>query len=220
MGLPVACPGGVDELKKEQFAFLAGGLVLGIALGFGGYHAWFARPGTAAPSDREESTSPMGPSVMGGAAPMSIPQAPAPAAGGGAPMAQVLNALKKRLQDNPKDLDAAMQLAHLHHDAGMWQQAIPFYERALEIQPGNPDVLTDLGICHQELREFDKALELFAKASTADALHWQSLYNTVVVSLQIQDVARAKEALARLEKVNPQAPNLASLRSTVDRFGR
>lgn len=220
MGHPVACPGGVDELRQEQVAFLAGGVVLGLALGFGGYHAWFARPGTPGAQAREEATSPMGPSVMGGAAPMTIPQAPAAGGGGGAPMAQVLNALKKRLQDDPKDLDAAMQLAHLHHDAGMWQQAVPFYERALEIRPGDPDLLTDLGICHQELQDYARALDLFSQASKASASHWQSLYNTVVVSLRVQDTARAKEALARLEQVNPQAPNLASLRSTVERLGR
>ncbi|HEX6851837.1 MAG TPA: tetratricopeptide repeat protein [Candidatus Polarisedimenticolaceae bacterium] len=203
-------------MKQEQVAFLAGGLVLGIALGFGGYHAWYARPGTPAAQPREDSTSPMGPSAMGGAPPMTMPPPAAPSAGGGAPMVQVVNTLKKRLQDDPKDLDAAMQLAHLHHDAGMWQQAIPFYERALEIRPGDPDLLTDLGICHQELKAFDKALDLFGRASKASASHWQSLYNTVVVGLQVGDLPRAREALTRLEQVNPQAPNLASLRTAVE----
>ena len=200
-------------MKKEHLAFLLGGLVFGLVLGFGAYHAWSRRPG-AEVGGREVATSPMGPSAMGGSAPVSVPPGAPP---GGAPMGQVLNALKQRLQNDPKDLDAATQLAHLHHDAGMWQQAIPFYERALEIQPGNPDLMTDLGICYQELAQYDRAIELFGKASASSASHWQSLYNTVIVALQSGKVGLAKEALGRLEQVNPQAPNLAALRSAVEK---
>lgn len=199
-------------MKKEQLAFLAGGLALGFVLGFGSYHAWSSRPGHE-DGAREVATSPMGPSAMGGTPPMAAPPAASPT--GGAPMVQVVNDLKKRLQADPKDLDAATQLAHLHHDAGMWAQAVPFYERALELRPGDPDLLTDLGICKQELGDFDAALELFTRASKGSASHWPSLYNTVVVGLKTGKLDVAKEALSRLEQVNPQAPHLASLRSAV-----
>ena len=124
-----------------------------------------------------------------------------------------INALKKRLQDDPRDAKAAVRLANLYQDVRMFEQAIAFYQRALEVTPADPNVLTDKGICHEELGQYDDALALFKRAQAADPNHWQSLYNIVVVSgFYLDRAEEAQSALARLERLNPDAPNLAALR--------
>jgi tetratricopeptide (TPR) repeat protein len=187
-------------MNREHAAHLAGGLAFGILVGFGLYHAVATRPRldlAAAPVS--EPAAPQGP-----ASPTQMP-----AGGAGAPMVAEVNRLKRILQDDPDNVEAALRLANLHHDAGMWPQAAGYYERVKVHRPDDPDLLTDLGVCYRGMREYDRALEQFAAAHHADPRHWQSLFNTVVVA--VFDVGRldlAQQALASIEAIDPPPAGL------------
>jgi tetratricopeptide (TPR) repeat protein len=199
-------------LKKDHLAFLLGGLAFGFLLGFALFRAIETRPGNAAAASGEtEIPAPMGPGAptetMGGGAPSS---------GGGAPMMAEINALKERLQKDPKDVQAWSRLANIYQDAGMYKPALEFYTRAVEILPNNADLLTDMGICYQELKQYDAALGVLERAQKADPTHWQSLYNIVVVAgLEMRRFDQADAALARLQQIRPDAPNLDRLREAL-----
>lgn len=199
-------------MKKEQLAFLFGGLAFGFLLGFGLFRAIDTRPGQAAGPASSEVPSPMGP-----AAPMGS-GTPSQASGGGAPMMAEINALKERVQNDPKDVEAWARLANIYQDSGMFEPAIEFYKRASDLLPNNANLLTDMGICYQELKQFDTALELLERAQKADPANWQSLYNIVVVAgLDLHRFDQADAALARLQQIRPDAPNLAQLREALDK---
>jgi hypothetical protein len=187
-------------MKRDHFLFLVGGLAFGVLIGFGSYHAIHTTPSLdPALSDDGATPSPRSPARMGGS----------PAA---APMVPRIAQLKRALEQNPDDDRVLLALANLHYDAAMWQQAAAYYERAVELEP-NADVLTDLGVCYRELREFDRALETFARAHELDSGHWQSLYNTVVVATF--DVGRfdlATSALEAMEAFDPRPPELDQVR--------
>ena len=187
-------------------AFLFGGLAFGFLLGFGLFRAIATRPGLdAGPAVSAEIPSPMGP-----AAPTQT------VGGGGAPMMAEINALKDRVGKDPKDLQAWSRLANIYQDAGMFEPAVSFYQRALDLAPNDANLLTDTAICYEEQKQFDKALEILERAQKADPGHWQSLYNIVVVAgLQMGRFDRADAALARLQKVHPDAPNLDKLREAL-----
>ena len=187
-------------------AFLLGGLAFGFLLGFGLFRAIETRPGRdLSPAASAEIPSPMGP-----AAPTQT------VGGGGAPMMAEINALKDRVVKDPKDVQAWSRLANLYQDAGMFEPAVSFYQRAIDLAPNDANLLTDTAICYQELKQFDKALESLERAQKADPNHWQSLYNIVVVAgLQMGRFDRADAALARLQKIHPDAPNLAELRQAL-----
>lgn len=194
-------------MKRDHAAFLLGGLAFGFLLGFGLFRAIDTRPGRAA----TEATSDEIPSPMG-------PAAPTQTGGGGAPMMAEINALKERVQKDPKDAQAWTRLANLYQDAGMFEPAIEFYRRAIEIVPNDASLLTDLAICYQELKQLDKALEFLDRAQKADPTNWQSLYNIVVVAgLGMGRFDRADAALARLEQIRPDAPKLSELRQALEK---
>jgi len=199
-------------LKKDQLAFLFGGLAFGFLLGFGLFRAIETRPGNVAEAATTEIPGPMGPAAATQTA--SAPQG----GGGGAPMMAEINALKEQLQKDPKNVQAWTRLANIYQDAGMFEQAIEFYKRANELLPDNANLLTDMGICYQELKQFDKALELLEHAQKADPANWQSLYNIVVVAgLEMGRMDRADAALAKLQQIRPDAPNLDRLRQALDK---
>ena len=189
-------------MKRDQFLFLIGGLAFGILIGLGSYHAVHTTP----------ALDPTVPDQAGARTPRAPAQTGNPNAAGGAPMVARVNQLKGMLQENPEDVRILRALGDMHYEAAMWQQAAGYYERAAEIEP-NPDVLTDLGVCYRGLREFDRALEAFARAQELDPRHWQSLYNTVIVAAH--DVGRfdlAERALAAMAAIDPPPPGLDAAR--------
>jgi tetratricopeptide (TPR) repeat protein len=205
-----------QRLKKDQLAFLFGGLAFGFLLGFALFRAIDTRPGLAANSaSSNEIPSPMGPN-----APTETASGPASGAGGGggAPMLAEINALKERVQKDPKDVEAWSRLANIYQDAGMIEPAIEFYKRANDLLPNNANLLTDMGICYQQLKQYDKALELLERAQKADPANWQALYNIVVVAgLDMRQFDRADAALQRLQQIHPDAPNLDQLREALNK---
>jgi tetratricopeptide (TPR) repeat protein len=192
-------------MNREHAGYLFGGLAFGVLVGFGLYHTVATRPQLdLAPAAVSEPAGPQGP-----AAPTQIAGGGVGSGGGGGPMIAEVNRLKRMLQDDPDDVEVALRLANLHHDAGYWDQAAGYYERVKKHRPSDPDLLTDLGVCYRGMGEFDRALEEFAAAHRADPGHWQSLFNTVVVA--VFDVGRydvAQQALASIEAIEPPPPGL------------
>jgi len=200
-------------LKKDHLAFLLAGLAFGFLIGFGVFKAIETRPSSATAETSAGIPSPAGPAAPNAA--MGGP--PQAAGGGGAPMMAEINALKERVTKDRSDADAWTRLGNIYHDAGMFDQAIEFYLRATEIRPNDASVLTDTGICYQQLQQNDKALDMFERAQKADPSNWQSLYNTVVVAgLEMGRFDKADAAMARLQQIRPDAPNLAQLKQALD----
>lgn len=203
-------------MKRDNVAYLAAGLAFGFVFGLGLFHTLAWRPeaqlaaGGAGAETPPSPAGPMAPTQTQGAAPAGAPPA------GAAPMIARINDLKRRLQADPKDAAALLELANVYHEVGMFEQAIGFYEQAMAITPNDPDLLTDLGICYQKLRNNDHALELFARAQSIDPKHWQSLYNTVVVlAFQLGRLDEAETALRRLEAAHPGLPQTSELASAL-----
>ncbi len=71
---------------------------------------------------------------------------------------------------------------------------------------GDPDVVTDLGITLFRQGRGREALAQFEEAQRRNPKHWQSALNGVVVALNINDPAAARNWLARLKATNPEHP--------------
>jgi tetratricopeptide (TPR) repeat protein len=121
-------------------------------------------------------------------------------------------ALKARLATNPKDLDALIQLGNLYYDYGHYREAVEWYGKALEVDPGNPNVRTDRGTCYWRLNQPEAAIAEFQKSLEADPAHAQTLYNLGVVYLQGKnDPESARKAWLSLLAANPNYPERAKV---------
>lgn len=199
-------------MKKENLAFLVAGFAFGLLFGFGLFNALEGAPEVlpgGTPAGPAATGSPAGPRAPGQVGPSQ--------AAGGAPMMAEINALKTRLQSNPNDAQVLTRLANIYHDAAMWDEAISYYERVLENGTPSADVLTDMGVCFRNKKQYDRALELFDRAQTQQPGHWQSLYNTAIVSgFDLGQFERALEAVAAMEAMNLQNPRIGELRDALE----
>ena len=126
--------------------------------------------------------------------------------------------LREHIEKNPNDADAVLLLANLNFDIKNWARARELYERRLALKPGDPDVITDLGVCYREEGEFQKALAFFEQAQTLAPEHWQSRYNKVIVlAFDLKDYAGAQKVLDELQRLQPQNPSISELAAEVAR---
>lgn len=174
------------------------GLVAGLAIGLLlGYQAGRAGRVTSPPVVAAPGLPPGTPQ---GAAPM-----PMPAPGAGAMDVQArITAAQQIVARDPKNVRAWIQLGNDYFDSRQSQKAIEAYGRALELEPNNPDVLTDQGVMYRDLGNFDLAIANFKKASTIDPKHVHSLFNMGVV--YAHDLKNAEEARKAWNQVIAAAP--------------
>lgn len=161
---------------------------------------------------------------LGGPSPtqQAVPTVSAPPSSSSRPSSEqedALRGLKARVQKDPNDVDAWVQLGNLYFDLDDPLEAVQAYDKALALEPGNPDVLTDQGIMYRRIRQPKKAVELFRKAYSADPNHFQSLYNLGVVLLHdLNDVPGAMQAWEEYLRVLPQGPHADRIRRILQKL--
>jgi tetratricopeptide (TPR) repeat protein len=167
-------------------AIFAAGLLTGIFIGSRQTHP------AAAPA---AMTAPGG--VPGGFAPMPPP-------GGSDDKIGRIRLAQDLVAKDPKNLQAWIQLGNDLFDTNQYQKSVEAYGRALELQPENPDVLTDQGVMYRSLGQYEQAIANFEKANRIAPAHLQSLINLAVV--YDADLKKPDKAAAALEKVIQQDP--------------
>lgn len=98
-------------------------------------------------------------------------------------------------------------------DAASFQKAREIYTKALELEPGDPDVATDLGISYfvQKPPDYDKAIASLTKVANANPRHDRSLQFLVQAYVKIGSIAEAEKALSKLKSINPNNRSIADL---------
>jgi cytochrome c-type biogenesis protein CcmH/NrfG len=122
--------------------------------------------------------------------------------------------LLQRLDANPKDVSALIELGNIYYDASQWPTAVGYYTRALNETPKNPDVRTDMGIAYYYSGDPDRALKEFDQALKDDPRHAQTLFNVGVVKLNGKnDPKGAITAWESLLKIDPAYRDRAKVES-------
>jgi regulator of sirC expression with transglutaminase-like and TPR domain len=173
------------------------------------------------------------PQSGGGAAAPAGPDAPAaqdapagappgnPVGGGGppAPVLALLNDLHARIARNPDDIAALVELGNLYFDAQKFDQAIGYYEKALKLDPTNPDVRNDeaaalhsTGHDLEALHQIDRVL--------AERPHFpQALFNQGII---LRSMGRRSDAIASYRAflaAAPRDPHAGDARSAIKELG-
>ncbi len=118
---------------------------------------------------------------------------------------------------NPSNRNAWVQLGNLHFGSREPIKAIEAYEKALEINRRDPNVLTDQGTMFRELGWYDRALDNFYEAQEIDPNHHQSLFNMgVVYRYDLNDFPRAHDVWSKYVRQWPDSPGAERLRPELE----
>jgi len=129
---------------------------------------------------------------------------------------QKLQSYKGRLKKNPADIEALVFLANANFDIQRFETAEKLYLRALEVDPENLHIRTDLASAYRNLGNSAKAVESLQKILEMNANHEVALYNLGSILLNDRgDEAGAADAWERLVKINPKDPLAKELQKKI-----
>ncbi|HVJ27935.1 MAG TPA: tetratricopeptide repeat protein [Vicinamibacterales bacterium] len=179
-------------MHKESFVMGIAGVLLGLLGGWiiGAQQA----PGSpASPAPVAQSTQ----------------ATPQPGQSGGTPPALDENRaaqLKSQAEREAGNAEVRAQLGNLYFDGERFDEAARWYTAALQINPKNVNVSTDLGIAYYYTNQPDRALEQFDQSLTLDPAHSKTLLNIGVVrAWGKQDLEGAAKAWQRVIDVAPNS---------------
>lgn len=158
-------------------------------------------------------------STVSADSPSPVQPAPAPPhspPAGGSSFMEKLEGFKKKLDKDPKDIEALVFMANANFDIQRFEKAQEFYLRALDVDPNNPHIRTDLASTYRHLGNSDKAIEELDHVIKAHPNHEVALYNLGIILLNDKnDSARAAKTWERLVQLNPHDPLSNELRKKI-----
>jgi tetratricopeptide (TPR) repeat protein len=190
-------------MKAESIVFVIAGMCFGIILGWVMATQQASRPGAAVPqtaASTEQSQS------------AGNTQRQAPPLDEGQ-----VQALTTILKNDPKNANAALQLANLYFDAERWQDAIQWYEQALQLQPRNADAITDLGVSYYYTNRPDEALARFEQSLKINPKHTKTLLNKgIVLAFGKRDLRAATAEWQKVVDLAPGTPEAEAARRALE----
>lgn len=112
-----------------------------------------------------------------------------------------IEALKKRLDKNPKDVAALERMGHLALQLQDFESVFTLAHRALLIDPKSAESLAHMGMVAFANRDKEKALQQFDLALKADPKLTEALLFKGIVQFQSDDWKGAKETFERFLKL-------------------
>ena len=130
---------------------------------------------------------------------------------------QKIKMLKEVVAKEQDNRTAWVQLGNNYFDSNQFLQAVEAYDKALELDDNDPNVLTDQGVMFRKLGWFDRAVQNFEKAAKISPNHSQSLYNLgIVYRYDLNDFPSAIKAWERFLRVAPPGPSTSQVQAEVD----
>jgi superkiller protein 3 len=104
--------------------------------------------------------------------------------------------------------------ASLYNDYGKFSRAVPYLQKALEIDPTDLTVYGYLSWAYNRLHQYDQALEILEKAKSALGEKAQSVEYDMLLASTYTDQKKYDQAVERYEKVLARSPsNIDAYRS-------
>ena len=116
------------------------------------------------------------------------------------------------LKDDPRNVAALNKTALTYKAAHQFQDAIGYFQKALDIDPKNVPIRTDMASCMYYTGDVDGALAELNKSLSYDPKHAGTLMNIGIIKWQGKnDVDGAIAAWQTLLKLNPDFPQKAAI---------
>jgi Tfp pilus assembly protein PilF len=105
----------------------------------------------------------------------------------------------EKIKSDPKNFEALNEAGKVYRATHQFKEAAGYYERALEVEPKNAAVRTDLASCLYYTGDVDGALTQLDKALTYDPNFFGALLNAGIIKLQAKNDAAG--AISSWEKI-------------------
>src|SRR5712692_5065343 len=188
-------------MKPENVVFAVAGVIFGLIAG------WIIGAQQAGPRPSTPA-----------AAPQAAAAAASPAAARPALLDEAqVQALKSIADREPTNAKPRTELANLYFDAEKYDDAIKWYEEALKIAPGDPNISTDLGVSYYYSNQADRALAQFNRSLQLDPRHTKTLLNMgIVKAFGKQDLEGAAQAWQQVIQIAPDSPEGQAAKRALD----
>lgn len=112
--------------------------------------------------------------------------------------------LKKRIDTDVRDIEAAQSLGNMYYDKGDTGQAALYYRHVLDINPALPGVRTDLGAMYWRNENISLAEQAFREVISRDPGFGQAYVNLGLLLQQAKgNVVEARSVWQQLIDINP-----------------
>lgn len=174
-------------MKRESLVFAVSGVFFGLLVG------WIlgSQSQIAAPPA-------LGPAPVAAQNPVAGEPPPPPL-----DLARVAD-LERRANANPGDAGVRIELANLYFDGQRHELAIPWYEAALRLVPGDVNASTDLAVSFYYTGQTDRALAQLDLSLEMDPRHVKTLFNQGIIRAGgALDLVGATESFQRVVALAP-----------------
>jgi tetratricopeptide (TPR) repeat protein len=125
--------------------------------------------------------------------------------GDGGSSAEALKEFEAELEIDPRNANAAYEIAELHRVGGELELARSFFERAVEHDADFEDALVGLGRTLIALGKPDRALPILQRALSANASNEVTYYQLAQAHRALGNVREQEKALAEFERLRREA---------------
>jgi len=129
---------------------------------------------------------------------------------------QMLELLKKAVEDKPDQPEMISRYANVLFNVGRYDEALKWYGKAIELQPDNLDARSLRGAVYWRLNRIDEAAGDLQGVLQRDPKHIPSLYGMFLLSLHRHDVPNAEQYFAKIQAVDPAYEGLPELKRRLD----
>ena len=133
---------------------------------------------------------------------------------------QEVRSVVEKAQSGAEDFDTQVRAGNFFYDIQQWSNAEACYERALELDPDRPEVITDMGTVIGRQGHSQDAYDLFERALRVDSDYWKAAHNGIVIALRTNDQDAANRWLGKLKALRPDHPTLNHLQHQVAAMGQ
>ena len=126
--------------------------------------------------------------------------------------------LQEHVNENPEGFSENVSLANFLFDNQQYEEALKYYVKALEVNPGAPDVLVDAGVSCFNLNQFENARDYFDRALALNSEHINALYNRGVVAARLGSMEAMQQYWQRLITVAPESQQAQMARQMIDQI--
>ena len=118
----------------------------------------------------------------------------------------LIDDLKSRLRENPKDVDILWRLADVYFEAKQFAESSEYYKKVLAIRPNETDVYNDLGLSQHYMGNSDEGVRYLDEGIKNNPYH-QRIWLTkgFIMAYGMGDLDGAKLAWEKANALNPES---------------